>query len=139
MNITLRILSPAIVSACLALPLLAEHDKSDPSATPQASLRAHVLPGESTVPTPLGHVARVSDVIGLEVRNLQDEKLGKVNDLGLDINAATRAGDTALHGAAYRGADVHRKAGRVDIAGHRGVVIDVEAGEMGIPPGMLPQ
>lgn len=92
MNITLRILSPAIVSACLALPLLAEHDKSDPSATPQASLRAHVLPGESTVPTPLGHVARVSDVIGLEVRNLQDEKLGKVNDLGLDMDSGRIVG-----------------------------------------------
>jgi len=26
-------------------------------------------------------------------------------DLGLDVNAATKIGDTALHGAAYRGAD----------------------------------
>lgn len=34
---------------------------------------------------PLGPVTRVSDVIGLEVRNLQDENLGKVSDLALDV------------------------------------------------------
>jgi hyperosmotically inducible periplasmic protein len=92
MNITLRILSPAIVSACLVLPMLAEHDKADPATTPRASVPVQTLPGEPMRTMPLGHVARVSDIIGLEVRNLQDEKLGKVNDLGLDLDSGRIVG-----------------------------------------------
>jgi uncharacterized protein len=43
-----------------------------------------------------------------KIRGTEAEALATVKwlaDLGLDVNAATKAGDTALHGAAYRGAD----------------------------------
>jgi len=40
---------------------------------------------------------------GTEAEALETVKV--LADLGLDVNAATKAGDTALHGAAYRGAD----------------------------------
>src|SRR5262245_65290040 len=33
----------------------------------------------------LGNVIKASEVIGKEVRNLQDEKIGKVDDLAVDI------------------------------------------------------
>lgn len=84
MKITVQTLSPALITALLAMPLMAEHDKQDPSTGVHANIPAHVLNGDTTNQT-LGQVVRVSDVIGLEVKNLQDEKLGKVNDLAIDV------------------------------------------------------
>lgn len=85
MKITVQTLSPALITALLALPLMAEHDKQDPSTGVHANIPAHVLNGDSMSNQSLGQVVRVSDVIGLEVKNLQDEKLGKVNDLAIDV------------------------------------------------------
>lgn len=85
MKITVRTLSPALISACLALPLIAEQHKQDADKAVHANIQATVLTGETMADTSLGQVTRISDVIGLEVRNLQDEKLGKVNDLAVDV------------------------------------------------------
>lgn len=95
MNATYRILSPAIVSACLAFPLFAEHEKKDAAGEVHANIPDRVLAGEhrdkpvgeSSRYSSLGHVVRASDLMKLEVRNLQDEKLGKVNDLGVDVGS----------------------------------------------------
>ncbi|MEN9675203.1 MAG: hypothetical protein RIS76_1099 [Verrucomicrobiota bacterium] len=85
MKTIVRTLSPALVTALLALPLLAGAEKSDPSTGVHANIPSHVLNGDTTSSQQLGQVVRVSDVMGLEVKNLQDEKLGKVNDLAIDV------------------------------------------------------
>jgi osmotically-inducible protein OsmY len=74
-----RPLSPAFVLAALALPVAAENHERP--RTPRPDTPAQVAQ------TPLGTLTRLSDVIGLEVRNRQDEKLGKVDDLVLDLAA----------------------------------------------------
>jgi sporulation protein YlmC with PRC-barrel domain len=43
---------------------------------------------DGTARTRLGHVLKASEVIGYPVRNQRDEKLGKVNNLMLDLGAA---------------------------------------------------
>jgi len=85
MKITAQKLSPALITALLALPLMAEQHKQDPSTGVHANIPAHVLNGDSMSNQTLGQVVRVSDVMGLEIKNLQDEKLGKVNDLAIDV------------------------------------------------------
>lgn len=85
MKTIVRSLSPALITAVLALPLLADADKTDPSTAVHANIPSHVLNGDKATSQQLGPVVRVSDVMGLEVKNLQDEKLGKVNDLAIDV------------------------------------------------------
>jgi hyperosmotically inducible protein len=43
--------------------------------------------GRSQRPHDLSGAAKVTDIIGMQVQNLQDEKLGKVNDLALDLES----------------------------------------------------
>jgi hyperosmotically inducible protein len=51
--------------------------------TPEASASRNVR--ESTSAPRLGHVEKASKVIGMPVKNLQDEKLGKVDNLLIDL------------------------------------------------------
>ncbi|MCL4180917.1 MAG: PRC-barrel domain-containing protein [Verrucomicrobia bacterium] len=84
MKRTLQILLSASASSILALSMLAQDTSipktEGPSYTreraPHAQ-RAHRLNG----------AAKASDLIGMEVKNYQDEKLGKVEDLALDVES----------------------------------------------------
>ena len=98
MKMKFRILSPAIISACLALPLITSHAQTPaphilgdkPSNSGRAGDYPKQVAGEYVNPSDpgtlersaqgpadqmdnggLGHVAPTSDIIGLEVRNLQ--------------------------------------------------------------------
>src|SRR5262245_38629227 len=43
--------------------------------------------GRALQPERLGRVAKASEVLGMEIKNLQDEKLGQVEDLAIDVES----------------------------------------------------
>jgi hyperosmotically inducible periplasmic protein len=83
----LTLLAPAIIVASLWQPLRAE---DHPVSTPlEGDQTRRVNPDRPSV---LSTLAKSSDIIGLEVRNYQDEKLGKVQDLIIDVGASRIVG-----------------------------------------------
>lgn len=88
MNINCHVFSRCLVITCLALPMLAEKDKERNAASSPGAAQY-----ESEQPQPKGApetasrshiVGRATESIGLEIQNLQGEKLGKVDDLAID-------------------------------------------------------
>jgi len=84
---TKRQLIGAIAASVVGLPGYLAHAAGEPGAAP-----ATATPGASTPATKSGtaraearYFARASKLIGSEVRNPQDEKLGKIEDLIVDI------------------------------------------------------
>lgn len=79
MKPSLIVLAPAVIIASLALPALGQEPRPTlPDST--TSLPASILP------------TRSSELVGLEVRNYQDEKLGKVQDLVIDLSVGRLSG-----------------------------------------------
>jgi hyperosmotically inducible protein len=82
----LIVVAPAVIVASLSLRLPAE-----PNNNPAAPVPAHgnsvTRSGQSENAAPLNMLVRGKDIVGLEVRNDQDEKLGKIDDLIVDVGA----------------------------------------------------
>jgi hyperosmotically inducible protein len=76
----------AVAASLLALPVFAA-DLPRGKDQPQPSFDRTVLGTRSIHPEKLGLVSKASEIIGMEIRNVQDEKLGKVEDLAVDIAA----------------------------------------------------
>jgi sporulation protein YlmC with PRC-barrel domain len=74
------VLGASIVSVLVASAL------GQDSATQKAD-RANYVAGRPAHPYDLRGAAKATDIIGMPVQNLQDEKLGKVNDLALDLES----------------------------------------------------
>ena len=73
MRIKLQLITGVAAACLLACPAQAD----DANAMPQGMVHSDRLNG----------AVKASDVIGLEVQNYQHEKLGKVNDLALDVES----------------------------------------------------
>ena len=73
----------AVILSALSLSTIslwaAESDPGRPATTRELDLSRDLQPER------LGYVIKASEVIGKEVKNLQEEKLGKVDDLAVDI------------------------------------------------------
>jgi sporulation protein YlmC with PRC-barrel domain len=93
MKTKLKILTPAVIAACLALPLFAEeHNKKDKKEpTPGYPVSASPYSSESrsyqSSTEPFGVVTKAKGVIDLEVRNNEDQKLGKVEDVAVSFSS----------------------------------------------------
>ncbi len=79
MKPSLIVLAPAVIVASLALPALGE-DHRPIAPDPASSFPAAILP------------TRSSEIVGLEVHNYQEEKLGKVQDLVVDLSVGRLTG-----------------------------------------------
>lgn len=79
------ILTPAVLFATLALNAAGEshRDRSVNGTVPEFQNGRVQLQGSQS----LGTLTRLSDLVGREVRNRQDERLGKVGDAVLDVAA----------------------------------------------------
>ncbi|MFN0067726.1 MAG: PRC-barrel domain-containing protein, partial [Limisphaerales bacterium] len=85
MNMTHKILTPAIILATLAFSAPGEEHQSRPGGINDPAHRTdstHLQGSQS-----LGTLTKLSDVVGSEVHNRQGEKLGKVSDAVLDVPA----------------------------------------------------
>ena len=71
----------ASIASVLAISALAQD-----ASTPKTDGPDYVA-GRPQPPHDLRGAAKASDIIGMQVQNLQDEKLGKVNDLALDLGS----------------------------------------------------
>jgi hypothetical protein len=84
----LTLLAPAVIVASLWQPIRAE---DQPVTTPRTdsdqTRRVH-----PETPAALSMLAKGNDIIGLEIRNYQDEKLGKVKDLVIDFGTGRVVG-----------------------------------------------
>jgi sporulation protein YlmC with PRC-barrel domain len=80
MKATLDFLMGAVVTSALTLSLTAA-ERTNPA---NASARGYEA-GRAVQAERLGRVVKASEVIGSEVKNLQDEKLGKVEDMAVDV------------------------------------------------------
>jgi len=81
------ILSRYLVMTCLALPMVAEHEKGENKNAAGSPGAAQYEPERKGTPAAASEnhaVGRATETIGLEVQNLQGEKLGKVDDLAID-------------------------------------------------------
>jgi sporulation protein YlmC with PRC-barrel domain len=86
MKTKLKFLTPAAVAACLALPLFAEeHEKKE--RAPGYPVNAAPYNTHTRSAEPFGVVTKVKGVIDMEVRNNQDEKLGKVEDVAMSFSS----------------------------------------------------
>jgi hyperosmotically inducible protein len=83
----LTLLAPAIIVASLWQPLQAE---DQPVTRPPEGDQSRRLQPET--PASLSLLAKGNDIIGLEIRNYQDEKLGKVQDLIVDFGVGRVVG-----------------------------------------------
>jgi len=81
----LIVVAPAVIVASLSLRLPAE--PNTPAVPPPARDGSVARPDQADNTMPLNMLVRGKDIVGLEVRNDQDEKLGKVDDLIVDIGA----------------------------------------------------
>jgi len=76
----------AIAAACLCWPLLAAEQKKgaeelvNPPPQPYSERETKADRFQR-----LGHPEKASSLIGMQVQNLQNEKLGKVDDLAVDL------------------------------------------------------
>src|ERR1017187_6880347 len=75
----LKIILTASTASLLAWAALA-----DPATDTDSPMRQHMLHPSANR---LNSAAKASDIIGMTVKNLQDEKLGKVEDLALDVQS----------------------------------------------------
>jgi sporulation protein YlmC with PRC-barrel domain len=84
MNIVMKpkltLLTGAAAVSVFALPAFA-FERVEGASNP-AEPNARVYTGQ---PHKFGHVARANEILGTEVKNLQGEKLGKVEDLAVDL------------------------------------------------------
>src|SRR5262245_55730044 len=71
----------AAIGAILSLTSWAEEHAQKGQPAPGAQRKE----GTARDTTPLRMLVKASDIIGLEVRNYQDEKLGKIEDLVVDV------------------------------------------------------
>ena len=75
----------AVAASAFTLPVLAAQTpmKSHETNRPGAFYEHSRAAGTER----LGKVSKASEVIAMEVKNLQNEKLGKVEDLGVDLES----------------------------------------------------
>ena len=78
----LQIITSATAASFLTFTALAQETSNPKTGAPEYSRErlARAMPVER-----LGHAEKASDLIGLEVKNYQGEKLGKVDDLAVDL------------------------------------------------------
>ncbi|MBN9689064.1 MAG: PRC-barrel domain-containing protein [Verrucomicrobia bacterium] len=81
----LTVLAPAVIVASLWTPLLADDSTRAPKNPSSDHYRS-----ERTSSTPM--FAKGTEIVGLEVRNNQDEKLGKVQDVVIDVASSRVVG-----------------------------------------------
>jgi hyperosmotically inducible periplasmic protein len=84
MKRTIRIITSASVASALAFVALAQETTS---TAPGAGQNADQTSASSTRPERLSGVQKTSDLIGMEIKNNQDEKLGKVEELAVDMES----------------------------------------------------
>lgn len=86
MKSNFNLLSSSLLAACTVLPAMAQNStpKTD---LPQKGHSEWVKRSDSTRKAPLGPISRAADLIGREVRNQQNEKLGKIEDLAIDTDS----------------------------------------------------
>jgi hypothetical protein len=96
MKTTLKMLTAALVAAQFALPLSADDQKEKEAAKdrqkeyPAATSDRRTdptKPYDNTTAEPFGVVTKVKGVMGLEVRNTQNDKLGKVEDITMSFSS----------------------------------------------------
>lgn len=85
MKTTLTTFSAVVALSALSLPVIADHEITNRTDS-ASSVKIDSDWGRVTRST-LGTVARSTKVVGSEVRNGADEKLGKVHDLAIDLEA----------------------------------------------------
>jgi len=76
----------AMMASLLALPAFAAEKEINPPKTDRQPTRNYGQPRSASVER-LGKVTKASELIGMEVQNLQNEKLGKVDELAVDIQS----------------------------------------------------
>src|SRR5262245_61500390 len=81
MKSKLFLFSSIAVASCVAWPAVAADDAAVRSRN-QAQVNPHVAPGLER----LGKAQKGHEVIGMTVKNDQNEKLGKVADLAVDLS-----------------------------------------------------
>jgi hypothetical protein len=104
MKTTLRLLTAVFIAAQLALPLSADDEKDPAKNKPKDYSTESKDPVKATTPDatrvndpartpddvrgePFGIVTKAKGVMGLEVRNNQNEKIGKVDDIAMSFSS----------------------------------------------------
>lgn len=86
MKTTLTTFSAVVALSALSLPVIAEHEITNRTDSAASAVNSGTARYGTTGQT-LGTVARSSKVVGAEVRNSADEKLGKVHEMAVDLEA----------------------------------------------------
>ncbi len=84
MKRNIRIITSASAASILAFAALAQET---PSPAPGAVAYSDQTVAHGSRVERLGRAEKASDIIGMEVQNNQNEKLGKVNDLAVDVES----------------------------------------------------
>lgn len=80
------IVSSSLLAVCTVLPAMSQA-ATTASDMPQKGHSEWVKRSNTVRKTPLGPISRAADLIGREVRNKQNEKLGKIEDLAIDTDS----------------------------------------------------
>ena len=83
MKMTTTIVTTVIATVGLTAPLLAE----DPPAKPALPYNQADKTVTATAHETLGRISKGSDLLGAKVKNLQDEKLGHIQELAVDLES----------------------------------------------------